>query len=62
MPGGIFIGIIIALNLSGLAGNAATLFLGNLANAIEAATGMEDKKESALKIVRRWIVVFLIVA
>ena len=61
VPESIFVGVLVALQLPGLYGNSATLFLGNLATAMEAAKSMIDRGDTGKRILLRWIIVFIIV-
>ncbi|MDQ6723379.1 MAG: hypothetical protein M3Z01_03840, partial [Thermoproteota archaeon] len=69
IPESLFLGVIIALDLSNLLGATITLFLGNLASTIEGAKRMyeegivsENIKEKRKKILQQWMYVFLIVS
>jgi ZIP family zinc transporter len=69
IPESLFLGVIIALDLSNLFGATITLFLGNLSSTIEGAKRMyeegmafENAKEKRKKIIRQWMYVFLIVS
>jgi ZIP family zinc transporter len=69
IPESLFLGVIIALNLSNLWGAAITLFLGNICSTIEGAKrmydegmGTESKREKRKKIFLHWMYVFIIVS
>jgi zinc transporter, ZIP family len=69
IPESLFLGVIIALNLSNLWGATITLFLGNLSSTIEGAKRMyeegirsENIKEKRKIIIQQWMYVFLIVS
>ena len=69
IPESLFLGVIIALNLSNLFGATITLFLGNLSSTIEGAKrmyeegiGSENIKEKRKKIIQQWMYVFLLVS
>ncbi len=69
IPESLFLGVIIALDLSNLFGATITLFLGNLSSTIEGAKrmyeegmGSENIKEKRKKIFQQWMYVFLIVS
>jgi ZIP family zinc transporter len=69
IPESLFLGVIIALNLSNLWGAVITLFLGNLCSTIEGAKrmydegiGTESKREKGKKIFQHWMYVFIIVS
>jgi hypothetical protein len=57
-----FIGIIIALHEPGLVPALIVLFLGNLATTLEGAKVMHEQKLSKKKILRDWLLDFVIVA
>lgn len=61
IPENLFIGAIIALNLSGLSAALIALFLGNLTATMDGAQRMFDKGMQRSKIFRKWIVDFVIV-
>lgn len=61
VPESIFIGVLVALELPGLIGNSTTLFLGNIATAMEAARRMIERGDAGKKILLRWTIVFVIV-
>jgi zinc transporter ZupT len=62
LPENLFLGAILALNLSGLSAASIALFLGNLAATMDGAQRMFEKGMQRSKILKRWIVDFLIVA
>lgn len=62
LPENLFLGAILALNLSGLLAASIALFLGNLTATMDGAHRMFDKGMQRSKILKRWIVDFLIVA
>jgi zinc transporter, ZIP family len=69
IPESLFLGVIIALDLSNLFGATITLFLGNLSSTIEGAKrmyeegiGSENIKEKRKKIIQQWMYVFLLVS
>lgn len=62
IPENLFIGAIIALNLSGLSAALIALFLGNLTATMDGAQRMFDKGMQRSKIFRKWLVDFVIVA
>ena len=62
LPENLFLGAILALNLSGLSAASIALFLGNLTATMDGAQRMFDKGMQRLKILKRWIADFLIVA
>jgi ZIP family zinc transporter len=69
IPESLFLGVIIALDLSNLFGATITLFLGNLSSTIEGAKrmyeegiGSKNTKEKRKKIIQQWMYVFLIVS
>jgi zinc transporter ZupT len=62
LPENLFLGAILALNLSGLLAASIALFLGNLTATMDGAQRMFDKGMQRSKILKRWIVDFLIVA
>jgi zinc transporter, ZIP family len=62
IPENIYIGIIIALNLPGLAAAVIVLFLGNLAATLEGAKRMVDGGIAKSAIFKKWIYVFAIIA
>ena len=69
IPESLFLGVIIALNLSNLWGAAITLFLGNMCSTIEGAKrmydegmGTENNREKRKKIFQYWMYVFIIVS
>ena len=69
IPESLFLGVIIALNISNLFGDTITLFLGNLSSTIEGAKrmyeegiGSENIKEKRKKIIQQWMYVFLLVS
>ncbi len=62
IPENLFIGAIIALNLSGLSAALIALFLGNLAATVDGAQRMFSKGMTRSRIFKRWFVDFAIVA
>ena len=62
LPENLFLGAILALNLSGLSAASIALFLGNLTATMDGAQRMFDKGMQRSKILKRWIADFLIVA
>ena len=62
LPENLFIGAIVALNLSGLSAALIALFLGNLTATMDGAQRMFDKGMQRSKIFKKWIVDFVIVA
>ena len=62
IPENLFIGAIIALNLSGLSAALIALFLGNLTATMEGTQRMFDKGMQRSKIFKKWIIDFVIVA
>jgi zinc transporter, ZIP family len=62
VPENLFIGAIIALNLSGLHAALIALFLGNLTATMDGAQRMFDKGMQRSKIFKKWLVDFIIVA
>jgi ZIP family zinc transporter len=62
LPENLFIGAILALNLSGLSAASIALFLGNLTATMDGAQRMFDKGMQRSKIFKRWLVDFVIVA
>jgi zinc transporter, ZIP family len=69
IPESLFLGVIIALDISNLFGATITLFLGNLSSTIEGAKrmfeeiiGSENIKEKRKIIIQQWMYVFLIVS
>ena len=62
VPENLFIGAIIALNLSGLHAALIALFLGNLTATMDGAQRMFDKGMQRSKILKKWLVDFIIVA
>ena len=58
----LFIGAILALNLSGLSAASIVFSLGNLAATIDGAQRMFDKGMQRSKLFNRWLVDFVIVA
>ena len=62
LPENLFIGAILALNLSGLSAASIALFLGNLTATMDGAQRMFDKGMERSKIFKRWLVDFVIVA
>ena len=62
LPENLFLGAILALNLSGLLAASIALFLGNLTATMDGAQRMFDKGMQRSKILKRWIADFLIVA
>ena len=62
LPENLFLGAILALNLSGLSAASIALFLGNLTATMDGAQRMFDKGMQRSKILKRWIANFLIVA
>ncbi len=62
IPENLFIGAIIALNLSGLSAALIALFLGNLTATMDGAQRMFDKGMQRSKIFKKWLVDFVIVA
>jgi zinc transporter, ZIP family len=62
VPENIYIGIIIGLNLPGLAAAVIVLFLGNLSATLEGAKRMVDEGIARSKIVKQWTYVFAIIA
>ncbi len=69
IPESLFLGVIIALNLSNLWGDTITLFLGNLSSTIEGAKRMYEEgirsetiKEKRKLIIQQWMYIFLIVS
>ena len=62
LPENLFIGAILALNLSGLSAASIALFLGNLTATMDGAQMMFDKGMKRSKIFKRWLVDFVIVA
>ncbi len=62
LPENLFIGAILALNLSGLWAASIALFLGNLTATMDGAQRMFDKGMKRSKIFKRWFVDFMIVA
>lgn len=62
LPENLFIGAILALNLSGLWAASIALFLGNLTATMDGAQRMFDKSMRRSKIFKRWLVDFVIVA
>lgn len=62
LPENLFIGAILALNLSGLSAASIALFLGNLTATMDGAQRMFDKGMKRSKIFKRWLVDFVIVA
>jgi ZIP family zinc transporter len=62
LPENLFIGAILALNLSGLSAASIALFLGNLTATLDGAQRMFDKGMKRSKIFKRWLVDFVIVA
>jgi zinc transporter ZupT len=62
IPENIYIGIIIALSLPGLAAAVIVLFLGNLAATLEGAKRMVDVGIAKSEIFKKWAYVFAIIA
>ncbi|MDQ3851455.1 MAG: ZIP family metal transporter [Thermoproteota archaeon] len=62
LPENLFLGAILALNLSGLLAASIALFLGNLTATMDGAQRMFEKGMQRSKIFKRWIADFLIVA
>jgi zinc transporter ZupT len=62
LPENLFIGAILALNLSGLWAASIALFLGNLAATMDGAQRMFEKGMHRPKIFKRWLVDFALVA
>jgi zinc transporter ZupT len=62
LPENLFLGAILALNLSGLLATSIALFLGNLTATMDGAQRMFEKGMQRSKILKRWIADFLIVA
>ena len=62
LPENLFLGAILALNLSGLLAASIALFLGNLTATMDGAQRMFEKGMQRSKILKRWIADFLIVA
>ncbi|MDN5868446.1 MAG: hypothetical protein L0H55_13760 [Candidatus Nitrosocosmicus sp.] len=62
IPKALFVGVIVALDIVGLAAAVFSLFLGNLTATMEGARRMREEGKSSRSILKRWSLVAIVVA